>query len=166
MTWLTAIPWRYIGIAIALVGLLWFAKHQLNEAEERGYARAVEESKTALIEAQRKVLAAERREREAADHARIQANEELAMLAADAAARAPSVIRVCVSAPGDLTLSGAATDPRGAETGTPGAGALHETDARDSVAILDTGPLYELAGQCDALVAKYRGVEEWDGKRF
>jgi hypothetical protein len=153
MTWLKLIPWKWVGAAAVVGAVLWFHWHQVGEADKAGYARAAGEYK-AEEEKQRK--AAERRAREEDARAIQDRTKELANVGDIYAARAPAVIRVCVTAP---SLPGTPEADSSTESRAAGSGVLSKGDAAPVVTDFDVAPLDELAHEADRIVAECRALQ-------
>lgn len=165
--WFKALPWRTIGIAAAIAVLVWYRGHLISTGDAAGYRRALGENAETLIQANVRLIAAERRAREASDNARSDTAARLAMVRGDYAARPDTVIRVCIPAPSSAgALSASPTASGRAASGPAASGSLQARAGQDTGTDFDPTSIYDLIEECDDLVEKYRGVELWDQTAF
>lgn len=140
----------YAAGALALVGLLWYAHHAIDQG---GYKRAQGEYAVALAklkdEHQQELLARDLQTEEASNAHQ----QELSRLRGNRPSR---VVRVCDSASGSNQVHDAKTS--GGPVGpTPSGGLLPQGDGSR-----DIGPgLYAIADDADECSAKVRALQDW-----
>jgi hypothetical protein len=144
--------WRVAPYALGVVIVVVAAMGALHNAKEEGRAELKPE-----IERLEATLAAERLDRARAEAAANSYRSEMDALRSRPVPRTP--VRLCVSADPVPTTQPAAGNTVGATTTSWG---YNGTAASDLTAGPDIGPdLYDLAGRCDAEIAKLRALQGW-----
>jgi len=145
--------WRVAPYAIGVVVVVVAAMGALHNAKEEGRAELKPE-----IERLEATLAAERADRARAEAAANSYRSEMDALRSRPIPRTP--VRLCVEKPADLSTSFIPADRSTRTTTTTGG--YNGTAASDFTAGPDIGPdLYDLAGRCDAEIAKLRALQGW-----
>lgn len=145
--------WRVAPYAVGVVIVVVAAMGALHNAKEEGRAELKPE-----IERLEAALAAERSDRARAEAAADSYRSEMDALRSRPVPRTP--VRLCVEKPLDVP----ATQPtaRSADGATTPTWGVNGTAASDFEAGPDIGPdLYDLAGRCDAEIAKLRALQKW-----
>lgn len=144
--------WRVAPYALGVVIVVVAAMGALHNAKEEGRAELKPE-----IERLEATLAAERLDRARAEAAANSYRSEMDALRSRPVPRTP--VRLCVSTDPVPTTQPAASNTVGATTPAWG---YNGTAASDFTAGPDIGPdLYDLAGRCDAEIAKLRALQGW-----
>jgi hypothetical protein len=144
--------WRVAPYALGVVIVVVAAMGALHNAKEEGRAELKPE-----IERLEATLAAERLDRARAEAAANSYRSEMDALRSRPVPRTP--VRLCVSADPVPTTQPAAGNTVGTTTSSWG---YNGTAASDFTAGPDIGPdLYDLAGRCDAEIAKLRALQGW-----
>lgn len=144
--------WRVAPYAIGVVVVVVAAMGALHNAKEEGRAELKPE-----IERLEATLAAERLDRARAEAAANSYRSEMDALRSRPIPRTP--VRLCVSTDPVPTTQPTTSSTVGTTAPTWG---YNGTAASDFTAGPDIGPdLYDLAGRCDAEIAKLRALQGW-----